>query len=1321
MSGTLCTCGCCAGLESLSPESNSPGQPALSYRLATYAVFLQRMLSQIASPNTLANPPAGPWTIANLTTRSDDDPTIALLDAWSVVLDVLTFYQERIANEGYLRTATEHRSVLELARAIGYELNPGVAAGTYLSFIIEDVIGSPSIAPLPTGPKTPSAPTQGASTYNAGIVTLPPGTQVQSVPPQGQTSQTFETSAELDARTNWNLMLPRNTRPADFAFTPDGNLYLLGVRSSFPSSATPTYLSFQDVFLINPDTPTNNILGNTNIPAIQVSQIYLSGTNTGINIGDQLLLLGLSSNSQPSSLTLQVRNVVVDNTQLLTCIYFSDSPYPISFAPGGQFPSPGNFPTPPIPSTPVPFSQSAVEQFVLGATLEDSDLQALITVSNWDPNLLATMVNSLSVTTSVNQGVYSFAAEATFFGNNAPPWKSLTNPGTILRGDAAPQDWDAANNGVGTSIWTDSQGNYYKDASAFLDRTYTGILSKSYILIESPGGSPVPLQVVSAADKSLADYGLTGKCTGLTLQDLFQEPIFALQAPTIIYALGQLFLFANGSDGNIYNIYGGTQMWGVFWTPATGSFAGGAAVTATGPTALEAFFIGTNGSLYQIGSTTGEFSWSSPLSLGGALTGTPSVVTGAEYQIDVLATGKNGHLFHFYYSGGEWAGPEDRGIPGGTSLVGSPSAVGNGPSTLEVFSIGADGNLYHAINNGAWIAPELVKGVTVPVPLTGSPAAAVNGWNPLDVFAIGTDGNLYHAWYAGGNWSGVENLGGNILAGSPSLVLGGPNNLEIFAIGTDGNLYNKYWTAAGWSGWTNLGGGNLVGSPSGVASDPGNLDVATTGADGNIYHFYYADDSWNTPETLYSMGYSSLAPARKSKAHIQSAQQPLAEIPVTDSVDAGSTYLMLNGLVTGLTPGQAVAVTGGRSDAPTVTVSEVVLILDIQHIGGYTQLQLEASGLQYSYTRSSMTLNANTIAATNGATIAVSEVLGSGNASQINQTFSPSRSPITYVPAATATGAQSTLQVQVNNLIWQQVPSLFGLGPTGRNYIARVNDDGTTTLTFGDGINGGLLPTGQNNVTAIYRVGLGTAGNLPAGSISVLQSRPPGLRGVNNPVVASGGADPETLAGARGNAPRTVLTIDRIVSISDYEDFAATFAGIGKAQAISLVLGQSIFIQITVAGVEGAAIDPTSLLLLSLGQAIDAARDPLPQVYISSYQPILFNISATIIIDETDYVEAAVHAQVVSVITAYFAFDQRGLSQPVTAAEVIATMQAVPGVIAVDLTQLYRNDDPTGPAQTAPKPYLPAAYAQVINNAIVTAEMLLLNPIGLSLTDRPQP
>jgi len=51
-------------------------------------------------------------------TRADDDFAIGLLDAWAVVSDVLTFYQERIANESYLRIATaERRSVLETGPA----------------------------------------------------------------------------------------------------------------------------------------------------------------------------------------------------------------------------------------------------------------------------------------------------------------------------------------------------------------------------------------------------------------------------------------------------------------------------------------------------------------------------------------------------------------------------------------------------------------------------------------------------------------------------------------------------------------------------------------------------------------------------------------------------------------------------------------------------------------------------------------------------------------------------------------------------------------------------------------------------------------------------------------------------------------------------------------------------------------------------------------------------------------------------------------------------------------------------------------------------
>src|SRR6476646_938632 len=127
-----CSCGCCEGVAVLTPmpTGNRPGLDALSYRVGTHATFLETMKARLSS----ADFPE----LRGLTTRAADDPSIALLDGWATVGDVLTFYQERIANEGYLRTAVERRSVLELARAIGYELNPGVAASTFLAFTVED-------------------------------------------------------------------------------------------------------------------------------------------------------------------------------------------------------------------------------------------------------------------------------------------------------------------------------------------------------------------------------------------------------------------------------------------------------------------------------------------------------------------------------------------------------------------------------------------------------------------------------------------------------------------------------------------------------------------------------------------------------------------------------------------------------------------------------------------------------------------------------------------------------------------------------------------------------------------------------------------------------------------------------------------------------------------------------------------------------------------------------------------------------------------------------------------------------------------------------
>ncbi|KQR16000.1 hypothetical protein [Cellulomonas sp. Leaf334] len=177
---TGCDCGgacggACAGRGPTAPEGNLPGQRALRWRVAPHGTALARMREHLAEP-------AQDLAVRSLATQPPADPTVALLDTWAVVTDVVSFYTERIAQEGFLRTATETASVRQLARTLGYELRPGAAARVELAFAVE------------------SAPTAPLS------VDVPAGTPVQSVPPPGKLPQTFETTADLVARVAWNAV-----------------------------------------------------------------------------------------------------------------------------------------------------------------------------------------------------------------------------------------------------------------------------------------------------------------------------------------------------------------------------------------------------------------------------------------------------------------------------------------------------------------------------------------------------------------------------------------------------------------------------------------------------------------------------------------------------------------------------------------------------------------------------------------------------------------------------------------------------------------------------------------------------------------------------------------------------------------------------------------------------------------------------------------------------------------------------------------------------------------------------------------------------------
>jgi hypothetical protein len=192
-------CGCCDGIAAETPQGvdNRPGLSAIAYRIGDHDQFRASVHAALSSSDFAP--------LARLRTRDDADFTIGLIDAFACAADVLTFYQERIANESYLRTAAERVSLQELGKLVGYRLRPGVAAETLLAFALETP---------PTPPPTlPPEPGNFVTGLPPGI-TLDAGLQVQSVPGPGEKPQTFETVESLaDARAAWNAMRPWMSEP----------------------------------------------------------------------------------------------------------------------------------------------------------------------------------------------------------------------------------------------------------------------------------------------------------------------------------------------------------------------------------------------------------------------------------------------------------------------------------------------------------------------------------------------------------------------------------------------------------------------------------------------------------------------------------------------------------------------------------------------------------------------------------------------------------------------------------------------------------------------------------------------------------------------------------------------------------------------------------------------------------------------------------------------------------------------------------------------------------------------------------------------------
>ncbi|HTX77635.1 MAG TPA: putative baseplate assembly protein [Terracidiphilus sp.] len=452
-------------------------------------------------------------------------------------------------------------------------------------------------------------------------------------------------------------------------------------------------------------------------------------------------------------------------------------------------------------------------------------------------------------------------------------------------------------------------------------------------------------------------------------------------------------------------------------------------------------------------------------------------------------------------------------------------------------------------------------------------------------------------------------------------------------------------------------------------------------------------------------------PAGAAAALAASLNQPFlvdAYPPVTDPAISGNvlwSVLTVTGQA-GILSVPAASLQLQPSASADPATGEAAVVLSSAVNGATTSLTLTAP-LARIYDASTVNVNANAVEATNGET--VMEIVGSGDATNAALQFQLKQSPLTYTSASNTSGVQSTLQVRVNNLLWTEVPNLLSSAAGDRVYVTRPNSSGGPSIQFGDGVQGSRTPTGTSNIQAKYRKGIGIAGMVAAGQLTQPLDRPQGLQYVTNPGPATGGADPASAADAQQSAPLPTLTLGRIVSLEDYQNFALAFPGIALALATWTWIGNIRGVFLTLAGEGGTTLNASDQVVLNLLSALNSYGLPNVPVLAVSYTPQNFEVGMQVKVNSPTYDPNLVLSQVWQSLSAAFAFGQLAPGQSVAPSQVLDVAQQVPGVIAVNLTAFNQSGSAAGIAKMlcASGPVAPGASG---SGQPKGAQVLLLDP-----------
>ncbi|MFA7752841.1 putative baseplate assembly protein [Streptomyces sp. NRRL B-2790] len=1130
-----CTCGGACGDhgERLAPAPlhNPPGRTALDYRVGEYGSFLAALLDRLASPAYPA--------LAHLTVRTPDDPAIGLLDATAVLGDLLTFHSERIADEAYLRTADEHRSLVLLGRLVGHRPRPGVAAGTHLAYTLE------------RDPRAETLP-----------VLIPRGARSHSVPASAdEQSLTFETARDLTARWDWNELAVRRRRPS----------------------------------LLTPEDLDRRC------------ELFVEGTANSLQTGDQLLFV-FGEQAGGERRLLPVAGVRIDREEEVTALSLPKSAPPTlkelvdevrrwtaePSAPG----EPGD--EPPTPEVPNPRPVSRL--------IEDFDDQVLASLRagldgiKTPESLAALLGEPVARLREAEVLAEPYADVAAWFEQLEAVLAELAERARELA-PAQPAQTGPARKAAAPP---DARQAALQALSTVLPALRTAAPApRPGARVQRPGTDTARL--LSALNPGLGSLYPAWRTAAAPGAPQLLRELLAMRVTAAPFGATAPLKPVQDERGRVIR----TADW-----PLTGAVLASMRVVydPAGKVPVRAEF------QYVEGSSSDQRAENLPVAQQVTFPLGPG-------QVD-LST-RSAQDRELSWLARRPAAAEE---PGVTARFHS----GLPERSLFVSRPEDDGQVHVGIHNGT--AQE--------VPLRpGETKQFTHGEYQVSV-----------RYTVGSTEPNVE----IVIASRPE-----PLNRRVLQL----DSVHDGITVGSWVAVQRPGKGSAVPGDAKLAFVTTQVVAARTAAYSN-----YGITGRGTELTLADpwLDEFDVLLSHIRDTTVQAAGEPLRPADEPLGEDVHGNEIELAELYDGLRPGRTLIVSGARADVPGtagVTATEVVTIaaadpaVDPRLPGDHVHTRLVlTTDLIHRYRRATVRILGNVVEATHGESR--EEAIGSGDSDRVNQTFALWQSPLTWLAADNPLGATPVLEIRVDGVLWHEVDSLAGRGATERVYITGTASDGRTTVTFGDGVHGARLPSGHENVRARYRFGTGKAANVPADRITQPLTRPLGVTAVTNPRPATGGADADGPGLTRRTIPLAVSALDRLVSPADYEDFARSRAGIGRATARELFDGRRRVLHVTVAGTDDVPLAEDNLRPLCA--ALTEYGDPNLQVSVDERELVLLLIAARVK-PAPDHAWETVEPRLRQALLLRLGYEGRELAQSARLSDVLATAHTVPGVDYVDV------------------------------------------------------